>query len=189
MKLKSALSFLLLTAACTAQPLVDSWTLNQGQYASYWQNTNGNPNNPSFVFYTSNTLADVSKVCHNDAYVWVKSDGMTTDMGQFLNPGAPTAQNYTFVFPRVPSVPTSKTISPKVGAIGMLTNGVPIYGLSNAHYYNGTNNNGMGVGTWNVEVYKSEGFVLDATLGAHPQMQGAYHSHAKPYRLYESFGT
>ncbi|RZJ28159.1 MAG: YHYH protein, partial [Flavobacterium sp.] len=39
------------------------------------------------------------------------------------------------------------------------------------------------------EVYKSEGFVLDATLGAHPQMQGAYHSHAKPYRLYESFGT
>ncbi|AWH84685.1 hypothetical protein HYN59_05925 [Flavobacterium album] len=178
-----ALFCLMLTAA---QPQIDSWILNQGQYASYWQNTNGSPNNPSFVFYTSTTLADVTKVCYNDTYFWVKSEGMTTDMGQFLNPGAPSAQNYTFSFPRNPTVPASKTISPKLGAIGMLVNGVPIYGLSNAHYYNGSGNNGMGQGTWNVEVYKAEGFVLDATLGAHPQQQGAYHSHAKPYRLYEA---
>jgi len=189
MKNLFALSLLLLTAAVSAQPEIDSWVLNQGQYASYWQNTNGSPTNPTFVFYTSTTLADVSKVCFNDSYVWVKSDGMTTNMGQFLNPGAPSAQNYTFVFPRDPTVPATKTISPKVGAIGMLVNGVPIYGLSDAHYWNGSNNNGMGVGTWNREVYKAEGFVLDATLGAHPQQQGAYHSHAKPYRLYQAGGT
>jgi hypothetical protein len=183
------LSLLWLMAAAWAQPAVDSWVLNQGQFASYWQNTNGSPTNPTFVFYTSTTLADVSKVCYNDDYVWVKSDGMTTNMGQFLNPGVPTAQNYTFVFPRNPTVPTTKTVSPKVGAIGMLVNGVPIYGLSDAHYWNGSNNNSMGVGTWNREVYKAEGFVLDATLGAHPQQQGAYHSHAKPYRLYQANGT
>lgn len=186
-------TFTLLAIFCltlaSAQPEIDNWIMNEGQYASYWQNTNGSPNNPSFVFYTSTALADVTKVCYNDTYFWIESEGMTTEMGQFLNPGAPAAQGYTFQFPRTPTVPTNKTISPKLGAIGMLVNGVPIYGLSNAHYYNGTNNNGMGVGTWNCEVYKAEGFVLDATLGAHPQQQGAYHSHAKPYRLYEENGT
>jgi YHYH protein/Secretion system C-terminal sorting domain len=189
MNIKFIFFFALATAFTYAQPVINSWTMNQGQYASYWQNTNGSPTSPSFVFYTSTTPADVTKVCHNNNYVWVQSEGMTTDMGQFLNPGAPTAQNYTFSFPRTPTVPSTKTISPKLGAIGLLINGVPIYGLSNAHYYNGTNNNGMGQGTWNVEVYKAEGFVLDATLGAHPQQQGAYHSHAKPYRLYEATAT
>ncbi|MEL1244772.1 YHYH protein [Flavobacterium sp. DGU11] len=188
MKINFTFFALFCLTMAVAQPQIDSWIMNAGQYASYWQNTNGNPNNPSFVFYTSTTLADVTKVCYNETSVWVKSEGMTTDMGQFLNPGAPTAQNYTYIFPRTPTVPTSKTISPKLGSIGLLVNGVPIYGLSNAHYYNGTNNNGMGQGTWNVEVYKSEGFVLDATLGAHPQQQGAYHSHAKPYRLYQESG-
>ncbi len=190
--MKLILTFLLTACMATltkAQPLIDTWTMNAGQYASYWQNTNGNPTNPSFVFYTSTTLADVTKVCYTSSYVYVKADGMTTNMGQFLNPGAPTAQNYTFAFPRTPTIPTTKTISPKLGAIGMLKNGVPIYGLSNAHYYNGSGNNGMGMGTWNVEVYKSEGFVLDATLGAHPQQQGAYHSHAKPYSLYSVTGA
>lgn len=169
----------------SAQSILNSWIMNAGEYASYWQNTNGSPISPSFVFYTSTTLANVKQVCYNDTYVWTKSEGMTTNMGQFLNPGAPTAQGYTYKFPRNPTVPTTKTISPIQGSIGLLTNGVPVYGLSNAHYYNGTNNNGAGPGgTWNVEVYLSEGFVLDATLGAHPQQQGAYHSHAKPYRLY-----
>ncbi|MFP9116020.1 YHYH protein [Flavobacterium sp. RHBU_3] len=189
MKLTVTLLMLLCGTVALAQPLTDSWIMNQGEYASYWQNTNGNPTNPSFVFYTTTTPANVTAVCQNDAYVYVQSEGMTTEMGQFLNPGAPAAQGYTFAFPKSPVEATTPVVSPKLGAIGMLTNGVPIYGLSNAHYYNGTNNNGMGQGTWNVEVYKSEGFVLDATLGAHPQQQGAYHSHAKPYRLYEASGT
>jgi YHYH protein/Secretion system C-terminal sorting domain len=188
MKTKFTLLVLFCIAMAQAQPLIDSWNMNEGQYASYWQNSNGSPNNPSFVFHTTTILADVTKVCYDDTSVWVKSDGMTTEMGQFLNPGAPAAQNETYMFPRTPTVPTSKTISPKIGSIGLLVNGIPIYGLSNAHYYDGSGNNGMGQGTWNVEVYKSEGFVLDATLGAHPQQQGVYHSHAKPYRLYQESG-
>ena len=183
-KLLFILGIILFQNSITAQAGLTSWKMNAGEFASYWQNTNGSPTNPSFVFYTSTALANIKKVCYNDTYVWTQSEGMTTEMGQFLNPGAPTAQGYTFRFPRTPTVPTIKTISPKQGSIGLLTNGVPVYGLSNARYYNGTNNNGMGTGTWNVEVYLAEGFVLDATLGAHPQQQGAYHSHAKPYRLY-----
>ena len=183
------LSLLLLQNTTHAQSILSSWTMNAGEYASYWQNTNGSPTSPSFVFYTSTALANVKNVCYNDTYVWTQSEGMTTNMGQFLNPGAPSAQGYTYRFPRTPTVPIIKTISPKTGSIGLLTNGVPVFGLSNAHYYNGSSNNGMGTGTWNVEVYLAEGFVLDATLGAHPQQQGAYHSHAKPYRLYSDFAS
>ena len=173
--------------AVYAQPEIENWLMNQGEYASYWENTGGGPGNPdNFVFSTSTVLANVTRVCYNSTYVWVESDGMTTNMGQFLNPGAPTEQNYTYRFPRTPTVPASKTGSPYVGSIGLLNNGVPVYGLSNAHYYNGSDNNGNGTGTWNVEVYLAEGFVLDSPLGAHPQQQGAYHSHAKPYRLYST---
>jgi YHYH protein len=183
--------FLLLfvSAYINAQTEVNSWTLNAGQYASYWENTNGSPTSPSFVFNTTTTLADVTKVCYDATYVYVEAEGMTENMGQFLNPGAPSAQGYTYIFPRTPTVPTTKTISPKEGSIGLLKNGVPIYGLGDSTYWNGSGNNGRGTGTWNVEVYKSEGFVLDATFGAHPQQDGAYHSHAKPYSLYSSTGT
>jgi len=173
--------------AAWSQPELTVWKMNNnGQTASYWQNSTGNPMNPTFVFHTSAALADVTKMCYDNNYVWIKSEGMTVNMGKFLNPGAPSAQNYTFRLPRVQTVPAGKTISPLVGAIGVLTNGIPIYGLSNAHFYNGTGNNGMGKGVWNVEVYLSEGFVLDTAFGAHPQQQGAYHSHAKPYRLFSA---
>jgi hypothetical protein len=185
-KLFTLLACIAMTNAYS-QPEISKWKMNRnGQTASYWENSNGSPNNPTFVFHTSTALADVTKFCYNDTAVWVKSEGMTVNMGQFLNPGAPSAQNYTFLLPRKPVEANVKTTSPLVGAIGVLTNGIPIYGLSNAHYYNGSNNNGMGVGTWNVEVYLSEGFVLDTAFGAHPQQQGAYHTHAKPYRLFSS---
>jgi hypothetical protein len=185
MKKNALLAFLFFSLNSYAQADLENWIMNDGEYASYWENTASQGNPPTYVFYTSTVLANVTKVCYNSAYVWVQSDGMTTSMGQYLNPGAPTEQNYTYRFPRVPTVPATKTETPLGGAIGLLTNGVPAFGLTNGHCYNGTNNNGNGSGTWNVEVYLSEGFVLDTTLGAHPQQQGAYHSHARPLRLYE----
>lgn len=189
MKKRTLLLLALISLKAQAQTGLDNWIMNQGEFASYWENTAAQQGPPTYVFYTSTVLANVTKVCYNSTYVWTESDGMTTNMGRFLNPGAPTEQNYTYRFPRVPSVPATKTEVPMVGAIALLNNGVPAFGLSNAHYYNGTNNNGMGVGTWNVEVYLSEGFVLDTTMGAHPQQQGAYHSHANPTRLYEGIPT
>lgn len=178
-------SVLALSGIACAQPTVESWMMNNGEYASYWENTATQGNPPNYVFYTTTTPANVTKVCYDATNVYVQSEGMTTEMGKFLNPGAPTAQGYTFMFPQTPQAATTSTDVPLIGAIGLLINGVPMYGLSNAHYYTGSGNTGMGFGTWNVEVYLSEGFVIDTTLGAHPQQQGAYHSHAKPLRLYE----
>lgn len=185
-----ALSLLVnLYSVFSQNPTINFWKYNNnGATASYWQNTSVNQT-PNFVFYTTTILSDITKVCYNDTYVYVESTGMTQSMGQFLNPGAPSNQNYVYRFARNPAESSSKTTSPYVGSIGMLVNGVAIFGLGSAKYYNGTNNNGQGIGTWNVEVKISEGVSLDYPLGAHPQQQGAYHSHSRPIRLYSATGT
>jgi hypothetical protein len=65
-----------------------------------------------------------------------------------------------------------------------------MYGLGDSKSWTGTTNSNMGgAGVWNVEVYMGEGVSLDTALSAHPQQQGAYHSHAKPRRLYQSTPT
>jgi hypothetical protein len=171
-----------------SQAILNKWTMNKdGKKASYWAQT-GTPQTPVYVFTNTTDSADVLKVCYTADSVWVSSRGMTDNMGKYANPGNCIAQNYVHRFPRTPSVPTTKTVSPKGGAIGLLTNGIPIFGLGNASSWNGSANvmGPQGSGIWNVEVGKSEGFVLDTAFGAHPQQQGAYHTHATPYRLYKN---
>jgi hypothetical protein len=194
MKNTSLLLFFLLPVCCHGQALVNSWIFNSnGQTASYWENTASGMAPPNYVYHTTTELADVLKVCYNADSVWVSSNGLTFNMGQYLNPGTCEAQDYVFRFPRNPTVPATKTISPKIGAIGALVNGIPIYGITNANSWDAASSSNMpgqgGDGIWNVEVYLSEGFVLDTAFGAHPQQQGAYHTHATPWRLYESFST
>jgi hypothetical protein len=70
-----------------------------------------------------------------------------------------------------------------------LTNGIPIFGLGNAASWTGSTNANNGQGIWNAEVGKYEGFVLDTAFGAHPQQQGAYHTHTTPYRLYKYYAS
>jgi len=183
---------LLLPAFGNAQPIINSWIMNKnGKTASYWAQT-GTPGSPSFTFTTTTDSADILKICYTNDSVWVYSKGMTDNMGQYQNPGTCIAQSYHFRFPRNPQVAATKTTSPMIGAIGLLLNGIPIYGLSNANSWNGSTNANPqqgGLGVWNVEVYKSEGFTLDTAFGAHPQQQGAYHTHATPYRLYKYVAT
>ena len=184
---------LLLLAACptlaVAQPNIDSWIMNlNGKLASYWAQTATPPAAPNYVFTMSSDSADVLKVCYNSDTIWVRAQGLTDNMGKYMNPGNCVAQNYTFRFPRTPQVATTKVQSPKVGAIGALLNGVPIYGITNANSWNGSSNVPApgGAGIWNVEVGMSEGFVLDTAFGAHPQQAGAYHSHTTPFRFYRN---
>jgi hypothetical protein len=183
---------LLLTACPTllhAQANIDSWIMNlNGKKASYWSNTAAPGNPPNFVFNNSADSADVLRMCYSADSIWVRAQGLSDNLGQYLNPGSCLAQNYVFRFPRNPQVATTNVASPMVGAIGTLLNGIPIYGLSNANSWNGTANvqGPAGLGIWNVEVGKSEGFVLDTAFGAHPQQEGAYHSHTTPYRFYRN---
>lgn len=188
---KILLAATLLPFAAGAQsPLIEQWILNEnGKKASYWENANGSLTNPQFEFRTTNDSADVLEVCYTNDSVWVRSLGMTDSMGQYYNPGDCEAQNHLFRFPRNPQEASVKTESPLIGSIGLLLNGIPMYGLSNASSWNGTTNANNGQGIWYVEVYLAEGFVLDNSFGGHPQQEGAYHSHATPWRLFENTAT
>ncbi|HEX2899137.1 MAG TPA: YHYH protein, partial [Bacteroidia bacterium] len=46
-------------------------------------------------------------------------------------------------------------------------------------------NTNQGQHVWNVDAWYGEGFTLDTAFSAHPQQDGAYHSHATPHRLYD----
>jgi YHYH protein/Secretion system C-terminal sorting domain len=169
--------------------IISSWTLNVGGKKASYYKTTGSGMAVTYTFTNTTDSADILSVCYDANYVYVKSKGMTDYMGKYLNPGDCIAQSYLHQFPRTPSVPTTKTTSPKGGAIGLLTNGIPIFGLGNAASWTGSTNANNGSGIWNAEVGKYEGFVLDTAFGAHPQQQGAYHTHTTPYRLYKYYAS
>lgn len=174
----------------TAQPIITKWNLNSnGQKATYYAQT-GSAQTPAYTFTTSPDSADVLKLCYTTDSVWIRCQGLTTNMGKYLNPGYCYAQNYTFRFPRNPqAASTTHTKSPTTGQIAMLLNGVPIYGIADANSWTGSTNAPNGMHVWNKEVGKAEGFVLDTAFGAHPQQAGAYHTHTTPYRLYKNTPT
>ncbi|MES2568194.1 MAG: YHYH protein [Bacteroidota bacterium] len=188
--LKNALLILMLLPLLGySQAIINIWKLNvNGQKASYWV-PSGNPPSVTYSYVVTTDSASVLKVCYRTDSVWIYSHGMVFNMGKYSNPGACSTQVYKYRFPRTQTVQTSKTISPKVGAIGCLVNGIPMYGLGDSKSWNGTTNTNMGSGIWNVEVYMGEGVSLDTALSAHPQQGGAYHSHAKPRRLYQNTPT
>ncbi len=172
--------------AVAQEPILTEWMMNtDGTMASFYENT-GNIQNPNFQFFTTNDSANILQRCYDNDWVYVRAEGMTTDMGQFLNPGVPTAQDYTYKFPRYPAPATTNEDAPIVNSIGMLINGVPIYGKGDARSWdlNQQANTPMGQGIWNGEAFVTEGITLDTAFAAHPQQQGAYHSHATPHRLY-----
>lgn len=190
MKKFPAILLLLVPFCGLSQPVFTSWIMNvNGKKASYYANNGGMP--PTYTFTNTNDSADALKVCENSDTVWVYSHNMTDNMGQWKNPGSAIAQTYVHRFPRNPQVATTKVISPKVGEIGLLLNGIVIYGLGDAYSWNGTANvqGPGGAGIWNREVGLGEGVSLDTAFGAHPQQQGVYHSHTTPYRLYETTPT
>lgn len=174
------------------EPALDSWILNTtGKTSSYWENTAGQGQAPSYVLQSSSTLADVTDICFSADSIWIKSEGMTNDMGQFTNPGTPSGQGYTFSFPRNPAAGSGSEAVPEVNTIGVLTNGIPIYGLGDGKSYSARDkvNSNQGDGKWVGEAYYTEGSTLDTAFAAHPQQQGAYHSHATPFRLYSDPST
>jgi hypothetical protein len=188
-KMKGLLALLFLCPMVGHTQIITQWTLNVGGKKASYYKTTGSGMAVTYTFTNTTDSADVLAVCYDANYVYVKSKGMTDYMGKYLNPGDCTAQSYLHQFPRVPSVPTSKTTSPKGGAIGLLLNGIPIFGLGNAASWTGSTNANNGSGIWNAEVGKNEGFVLDTAFGAHPQQQGAYHTHTTPYRLYKYYAA
>lgn len=179
--------FLFVSAILFGQAELTSWKLNTTGYVSSYYTTSGGS---TLYYYTDE--ADIQEICYDNDYVWISCTGLTTEMGPWQNPGNPSNQDYLFQIPRNPTVPTTKVEAPTVNSIGVLINGIPIFGLSDANSYSSTSNSNepgnQGDQIWWGEAYYTEGWTLDP-MGCHPQQTGAFHSHALATPLWEDTPT
>lgn len=181
---------LLVASVVNAQPIISSWSLNNTVMAKYYLQS-GSPPNYTYTLTTLSDPADVQQVCYTADSVWVQTTGLARIMGPYLNPGTPTNQNFVWRFPRNPSAASSPVAVPHVFTVGVLTNGVSVFGNGDATSYNpqSNSNSNNGLGIWNVDAWYGEGFTLDTMYGAHVNQDGTYHSHATPFQLYSDDST
>jgi len=92
------------------------------------------------------------------------------------NPNVASNQNFVFKITRNPQQNTGTPTAVGLGHIGVWSNGVSVFNVSDAMSYNNQ-------GIWNRNAYYWEGSGFDNCLG-HPQQQGEYHHHVSPTCLY-----
>ncbi len=142
-------------------PDISSWIRNTTNQLGY----GGIPSNVQTVQYdTTNTYVSCTCIPGYSIGPWTG------------NPNIPSNQNFVFAIPRHPHHDTSVNIPIGLGHIGIWSNGVSIFNVSDAMSYNN-------YGYWNRNAYFWEGPGFDACLG-HPQQQGEYHHHVSPSCLY-----
>lgn len=158
------LTFLLaVSISAVAQgPEITSWIRNTNGATGY----NGIPTNVQIVQYSANNVY-ISSTCipGYDIGPWVG------------NPNVASNQNFVFKITRKPLKNTGTPTTVGLGHIGLWTNGVSVFNVSDAQSYNGQ-------GIWNRNAYYWEGGGFDNCLG-HPQQQGEYHHHVSPTCLYD----
>ncbi len=163
---KTALALLLFMTTCYTQaqitaPEIISWIQTPGQ-TGY----SGIASNVQSVNYTSSNVY-VSCTCI-PGY----------DIGPWAgNPNTPANQNFCFAITRTPVKNTGTLTPTPLGHIGVWTNGVSLFNVSDAMSYNNQN-------VWFRNAYFFEGPSFDDCLG-HPQQQGEYHTHVNPTCLYD----
>src|SRR5437763_5840688 len=142
-------------------PEIYSWVRNTTGATGY----NGIPSNVQVVQYSA-----------TDVYV-----SCTCIPGYSIgpwggNPNIPSNQNFVFKITRSPQQNSGTPTAIGLGHIGVWTNGVSVFNVSDAQSYNN-------LGVWNRNAYYWEGNGFDNCLG-HPQQQGEYHHHVSPTCLY-----
>ncbi|MBK5284416.1 MAG: YHYH protein [Bacteroidia bacterium] len=143
-------------------PEVTSWIINTTAATGYA----GIPSN-------------VQQVQYSTANVYVSCTGIPSyNIGPWPgNPNVASNQNYVFKITRNPQQNMGTPTAVGLGHIGLWSNGVSIYNVSDGQSY-------LGQGIWNRNAYFWEGSGFDNCLG-HPQMQGEYHHHVSPKCLYD----
>jgi hypothetical protein len=156
------LTFLHWQAGAQTGPEIDSWIINTTGATGYA----GIPSNVQTVQYSASQVY-VSCSC-------IPGYAIGPWVGQ---PNVPSNQNFVFKITRNPQQNTGTPTPIGLGHIGVLTNGVSIFNVSDAQSYNNA-------GVWNRNAYYWEGVGFDNCLG-HPQQQGEYHHHVSPKCLYD----
>jgi hypothetical protein len=161
------LSLLAVIALATLQanaqltPEITSWIVNTTNAVGY----NNIPSNVQTVQYSA-TQVYVSCTCIPGYSIGPWNS----------NPNVPANQNFVYKITRNPVQNTSTPTAVGNGHIGVWTNGVSVFNVSDAMSYNNA-------GIWNRNAYYWEGSGFDNCLG-HPQQQGEYHHHVSPTCLY-----
>src|ERR1017187_3293180 len=111
-------------------------------------------------------LSNVQAVQYDTTYTYVSCTCIPGySIGPWTgNPNVPANQNFVFQIPRPPVQNNNTATTVGLGHIGVWTNGVSIFNVSDAQSYNNQ-------GIWNRNAYFWEGPGFDACLG-HPQQQG-----------------
>jgi hypothetical protein len=143
-------------------PEITSWKRNTTGATGY----NNIPSNVQIVQYSTNNVY-ISCTC-----IPGYSIGPWTG-----NPNVASNQNFVFKITRNPQQNAGTPTSIGLGHIGVWTNGVSVFNVSDAMSYNNQ-------GVWNRNAYYWEGSGFDNCLG-HPQQQGEYHHHVSPTCLYD----
>lgn len=190
-------------------PLLNSWfTNNSGEYARIYATlADQNAQNSVTTWsrgtgtQSSPTYSDVHQVDYSDDWVYIHTTGLASHvMGPwYLNaaktnlfPNYPSNTATKYRFPRVPTIPTTKT-STGLGATGRMVNGVSMFDSRDAFSYSTSNaadatpgGSFTGDGIWNRDGYHNEGVTFDPAL-AH-QAGNNYHYHAQPIGLRHQLG-
>ena len=168
--MKKTIAALLLMASVAAHaqfnPAITSWVINP------------DTNNAANRGY-GNIPSNVLKVQYSTNYVYISADCIPGySIGPWNgNPNVPANQNFVYKIPLSPQKNTGTATTVGLGHIGVWTNGVSIFNVSDAMSYNNA-------GVWNRNAYYWEGGGFDGCLG-HPQQQGEYHHHVSPKCLYD----
>jgi YHYH protein/Secretion system C-terminal sorting domain len=160
-----SLSIVATALHCSAQtgPEVTSWILNTTGATGYA----GIETNVQLVQY-STTDVYISATCIPGYSIGPWSG----------SPATPSNQNFVFDIPRNPQKNTGTATPIGGGHIGILTNGVSIFGATDANSYNN-------LGVWQQNGYYFEYPSFDDCIG-HPQQMGEYHHHVSPKCLYNT---
>jgi hypothetical protein len=189
----SLLSIVLLglESALHADPQLSSWfTEASTKYARIYKTTADRTTGTSSATWTGQTLptyAGVHEINYSPTWVYIRNSGLAPYvMGPWNNPNLPKNQgtaNGVYRFPRIPTFPTSKTLT-GMGSIGFLVDGVSIYNTADGFSYSYANSKdaspvagiGPGDGVWNRDAWPNEKISFDYALN-HPQPSGQYHAH------------
>ena len=175
------------------EPLFSTWfTKNSGQYARLYPTlADMNLHNAVTTWSRGSgvqatpTYAGVHQIDYSADWVYVHSTGLPSHiMGPwYLNatktnlfPNYPSNTASIFRFPRVPTIPTNKTLFGG-GTVGYFVDGVSVFDIRDAFYWNGSADV-AGSGYWNRDAFVNESVTFD-NAGAH-QAGKNHHYHANP---------
>lgn len=183
------------------EPLLTSWfTRDSCQYARLFP-TLADMNNGNAVstwsrgtgVQASPTYSGVHQIDFSNQWVYIRSTGLPGHvMGPwYLNaqktnlfPNYPSNTAARYRFPRVPVIPTTKTLFGG-GTVGYFVDGVSVFDIRDAFFWNGTAD-AAGSGFWNRDAYVNERVTFD-NAGAH-QAGNNHHYHANPSALRHRLG-